>query len=299
MLSILLNRNFIFVSALIAGFIFGETLEIFSFLNIPILIVIMSVAVTETDLSQFKNVKKTLRPVAAGILLNYFFIFALILILGKLFMIEGDLWAGLVLTAATPPGLAIMPFTALLGGNIFFAAAATFSAFIAALVFTPFLTSVFAGGGVISFSEIFNLFFLMIIIPVIVGSVMRKAGLAGFAKKVHGNVVNIGFGVIFAVISGVNRSIVFEYPGELLRLIIIFAIAVYGAAYLFKFILAKTNIDKKTAMSIIIIVSVKNSIFGAAAGYELISPLGAAPGTLMTFVILSYLMFIERIVNFK
>ncbi|NLB34243.1 MAG: hypothetical protein GX817_00225 [Elusimicrobia bacterium] len=295
----MLNRNFIFITALIVGLIFGDKIDLLSFLNIPILIFIMVVAMTETDFSQFRDLKKVVRPFVAGVLLNYFFLFAVLLILGKLFMVEGDLWSGLVIAAASPPGLAIMPFTALVGGSMFLSTVATFSAFIASLVFTPFLSSFFTGGELIGYFEIFKLFFLTLVLPVIIGIGMRKIGFADLAKRIHGNVVNIGFGVIFAIITGVNRSIVFENPGEILRLLIIFIIAVYGVAYLFKYILSKTNIDRKTAMSIIIVVSIKNSIFGAAAAYQLVGPLGAAPGTLFTFVTLSYLMFIEKIVAFK
>lgn len=297
MLKVLLHRNFILLSAMAAGLIFGNSIEWLSFINIPILVLIMTVAVTETDLKQFKNIKRALKPFAAGIFLNYFLIFGLLVTLGRLMNLDGELWVGLVITAATPPGLAIMPFTAVVGGSMFYAAGATFSAFIATLIFTPWLTTLLSGSDIISFSAIFRLFSLMIILPLILGSIFRALGFGDFAKKIHGNVVNIGFGLIFAVISGINRDIMFAHPEYLIKLILIFLIGVFGIVYLTKYILLKTSIDKEIIMSLLIIVGIKNSIFGAAAGYELIGPLAAAPGTVMTFVIFIYLMLIEKVVG--
>lgn len=292
-----LNRNFIFLASLAAGFLAGDGMAAFSFLNIPVLVLIMTFSVAETDFSAFRDWRRIRGPLAAGVLLNYFFIFALLLALGRLFSLEGDLWAGLVLTAATPPGLAIVPFTAVVGGSVFFSSVAVFAAFFAALAFTPWLTSVFAGDGLISFPAIFRLFLLMLVVPLAAGGVLRKAGLGRFAARWHGRVVNLGFGVIFAVITGVNRGVFFSHPGDVAKLTALFAVSVFGCAYFLKRLLSRMNADREIAQSVILVATVKNSVFGAAAGLTLIGPLGAAPGVVLSLVILIYLVFAEKILK--
>ncbi len=296
MSSLILSRNFIFTAALIAGFLFGIRLEALAFINLPVLMIIMAISITETDFSAFKNLRKLLSPFLGGVLLNYFLIFFLLILLGSGLGIEGELWEGLVITAATPPGLAIMPFTAIVGGSLFYSAASTFSAFLAALLFTPWLTSVFGGGRAPVPQEIFRVFFLLIVIPFIAGGLFRKSGLSGFAGRIRSAAVNIGFGLIFAVMTGINREIILGRLGETGRLFILFAVSVFIPAFLLKSFLYRSNKnDLETAKSIILTATIKNSLFGAAAGLSLIGPAASLPGTVMTFVILLYLMFIEKI----
>ncbi len=272
-------------------------MEIFSFLNMPILILIMTLSFTETDFSAFKNLKKSRDPFLAGILINYCLIFFMFLFLGRLFKIEGELWAGLVLTAATPPGLAIMPFASVVGGNMFFATAATLSAFIATLLFTPGLTAFFIGSNAISYLSLLRMLFYLIIIPLILGLILQKIYLKDFAKKIHGGAVNIGFGVIFAVIFGINRNFLFGQPVYIVKLLLISFIVVFGLAFMARFILRFLDYSVKVKKSIVLVATIKNSIFGATAGLSLLGPQGAIPGTVVTFVTLVYLMFVDKILQ--
>ncbi len=297
MMKILFNRNFTFTLGFAAGLVFGSSMEIFSFLNMPILMLIMTLSFTETDFSPFKDLKKSSVPFMGGVFLNYFMIFFVVLLLGRLFGIEGELWAGLVLTAATPPGLAIMPFTAVVGGSMFYATAATLSAFLAALLLTPWLTAVFIGNNAISYISIARLLVLLLLIPLFIGRICRKVGLGPFAMKIHGPVVNLGFGIIFAIILGVNRNLILLSPEYFIKLLLISAITIFGLAYAAKYILSKKNTDKATGKSIVLTSTVKNSIFGATAGLALLGPEGALPGTIFTLVTLLYLMFVDKILS--
>ncbi len=297
LLKILLNRNFIFSASVIIGLAAGDVMGKLSFLNMPILMIIMTISLTETDFSAFRDIKKSASPVAAGIVFNYILTFFAVIAVGKLFPLGESVWAGLVLAAATPPGLAIVPFTALLGGNLFYASTATLSAFLATLFLMPWLTASFTGSKAVSFLSILNLMILLVIIPLILGVIFRRIGFADIAKKIHGPAVNLGFGIIFIVIFGVNRIFLVTEPGYIIKLLIIFTIVVFGIAYGMKYALKNKNISREDKISIIIVSTIKNSVFGATAGLSLLGPEGALPGTVMSFVILVYLIFIDKIIR--
>ncbi len=296
MLKLLFNRNFIFSASVLIGLAAGDVMGKFSFLNMPILMLIMTISLTETDFSAFRDLKKAARPFAAGILLNYLMIFFAVLAVGKLFSLGEAVWAGLVLAAATPPGLAIVPFAAILGGNLFYASTATLSAFLATLFLMPWLTAIFTGSKAVSFASIFNLLILLVIIPLGLGIIFRRIGLADIAKKIHGPAVNLGFGIIFTIIFGINRGFLVTDPDYIIKLLVIFTIVIFGIAYGMKYILRNKNISRENKISIIIVSTVKNSVFGATAGLALLGPEGALPGTVMSFVTLVYLIFIDKIV---
>ncbi len=295
-MKLLFNRNVIFTASAVAGFAVGSSMGAFSFLNMPILILIMTVSLTETDLSAFKNITQSIKPFFAGIGLNYFLMFFLLLALGRIFGIEGKIWAGLVFTAASPPGLAIIPFTLVVKGNLFYSSVATFSAFLASLAFTPWLVTVFIGRDAVGFFDIFNLIVMLLVIPLIISRIFRAAGWGDFARKIHGKVVDIGFGIIFAVILGVNKDVLLSDPTSVAKLLVVSVISVFGFAFLAKYIILKKSIHADTKKSMILVATIKNSIFGATAGLALIGPEGALAGIVLTFVILLYLMFLEKIV---
>lgn len=296
-MKVLLSRNFIFPFSATLGFLVGSQMGIFSFLNMPILMLIMTLSLAGIDLSALKSVKKSLKPFLLGIGLNYFLIFFLFLVLGRLLGIDGKIWAGLVISAATPPGLAIIPFTLVVKGDLFYSSLATFSAFLAALIFTPWLAAIFIGADVVSFSSIFNLLFMLIVIPLIIGRIIRVVGWGSFARKIHGPVVNIGFGFIFAVILGVNKKFLLTNPDSLAKLFLLSVLVVFGLAFLMKYFLGKKGIQTDIKKSIVLIATIKNSIFGATAGLILFGSEGALAGTVFTFVTLAYLIFVDRIVK--
>lgn len=297
MMKFLFNRNVVFTASVVAGFAAGGSLGVFSFLNMPILILIMTLSLAEIDFSEFKNMSKLVKPFLAGIGLNYFLVFFILISLGRLFGIEGKTWAGLVFTAATPPGLAIIPFTLVVKGDLFYSSVATFSASFAALVFTPWLATVFIGNDVVGFFDIFNLIAMLLVIPFILARIVRAIGGGDLARKIHGPVVNIGFGIIFAVILGINKELVLTDLISVAKLFFISVISVFCFAYAIRYVVFKRGIAEDTRKSIVLVATIKNSIFGATAGLALLGPEGALAGIVLTFVIFIYLIFIEKMVR--
>jgi hypothetical protein len=74
-------------------------------------------------------------------------------------------------------------------------------------------------------------------------------------------------------------------------------VIVFGFAVGFKIILNKTKIRIPTKKSLILILTIKNSIFAATAGLSLVNNIAAIPGLILSVVIIFYLMVIEKIVN--
>lgn len=296
-MKVLFNRNVIFITSAVTGLVIGSPLGVISFFNTPILMLIMALSFAETDLFELKNFKRALNPFLAGIGLNYFLTFFLFIALGRLFGLEDKIWAGLVIAAATPPGLAIIPFALVVKGDLVYASLATFSGFLATLILTPWLAAVFVGDGIIKFLDIFQLLFILILIPLIIGRIVKVMGGGGLAKKIHGPVVNLGFGIIFSVMLGTSREILIAHPMSSFKLLFISVLVVFGLAFFMKYFLRKRDIRADTKKSIILVATIKNSIFGAALGLTLLGPEAALAGTVLTFVILTYLIFVEKIVE--
>ncbi|MFC2091354.1 hypothetical protein ACFLTD_01155, partial [Elusimicrobiota bacterium] len=185
----------------------------------------------------------------------------------------------------------------MLRGNIAFSSVAAISAFFATIIITPWLTSQFIESGIIKTSHIMVMLGQLIIIPMILGRILNTAGLKKYLIKLHGPAVNIGFGIIFSVIFGVNRHMFYSNPYDLIKLTALFFTAIFGTAFAIKYVAKKLNLSKDTTVSIILVATIKNSIFGATAGLTLIGPQAAFPGTVMSFITIAYLIFIQKILD--
>lgn len=292
-----MSRNKLFVLAMIIGLLFGESIEILSFLNLPFLIFIMILSMVEIDLSLFLNIKKVLNQAFWGILLNHI-IWGLIFIgLGYVITKDVNMRAGIIFCVASPPGVAVVPFTYVLKGNLFFSVSSIFWGFCASLFFAPLLTSIFISGNLLSSSAVITIIAQLVLIPLFIGQVLRYFNFINIAKKLHSIVVNIGFAFILAVLIGVNRSVFFNQLNLVIYAAVISIISVFALAYVYKYFLKKININEDTKISIILIGTIKNSIFAATAGYSLINNIAAIPGLVLSIIIIFYLMVIEKIVQ--
>jgi len=67
----LLHRNFLFIAGILAGLAAGESISVLAFLNMPLLMLIMTFSMIEIDLSVLKKIEIFFKPALTGILLNH------------------------------------------------------------------------------------------------------------------------------------------------------------------------------------------------------------------------------------
>ncbi|MGM0442216.1 MAG: hypothetical protein ACQEQC_07340, partial [Elusimicrobiota bacterium] len=290
-------RNFMFITGIIIGLLIGPKAELLSFLNLPVLIIIMTSAMIQINLKDLANIKRSLKPALNGIFLNHIAAGIIIISLGYLFFQEDGLWAGIVLTAASPPGVGIMPFSVILGGNIFYSASGVFAGFISSVFIAPLLVKYLIGPGIVEPSAVFSTLVKLILIPLVISRIIRLTGTQEKIKKYTGPIVNTGFSILFVILFGVNRHMFFKNIPDLLKLVLIFSASVFGLAIIIRLFLKNSKVSDSTYTSIILLATIKNSLFGASIGLALIGTKAAMPGTVLTFVIILYLLFVEKFVS--
>ena len=134
---ILKNRNFIFILAFILGLSVGNYIGWVRHLTLPALSIVMTVSMTQIPLRSFLPLKSFIKPVFLTILLNYFVFAAVMLTMAWFIIPEKELWIGFVIIAFAPPGVAIPPFTSILGGDVKFSLIGIIGAYIAAIIIIP------------------------------------------------------------------------------------------------------------------------------------------------------------------
>ena len=79
--------------------------------------------------------------------MTYVILNGAILLLSALLIGDHNLWIGFVLIAAVPPAVAVIPFTAILEGNVSSTLSGTVASYLAALLIMPLMFWIFIGTG--------------------------------------------------------------------------------------------------------------------------------------------------------
>jgi len=295
MFNILKNRNFILPFAFILGLSFPGLAQYTKSLTIPALALVMTISLSSISTSNMLEWKKLSKPLILGILLNYALLGSLILLLTFMLIPEKSLRIGMILVAASPPGVAIMPFSAILSGNMIFSLFATFGAYLAALIIAPAITISLAGAETFPFSGLaLNLLYL-IILPIVFSRFMRLKKISYFLESWRGTITNWGLFVVIFTVIGINQASFFTDFDNLLRIALIAFLTTFPLFYLLKRIFRSLNIKRSDAVTMMLLGTIKNSGFAAALAISLFNDSSSSiPGAIISAVYAIYLIWLGK-----
>lgn len=294
MLLFLKNRNFILLFAFFMGLFFPVLSQYTKSLTIPALALIMTVSLSDISNKNMLHWKQLSRPLLLGILMNYLLLSSLIILFTFLFISDSKLRIGMIMVAAAPPGVAIIPFSAILSGNILLSLFATFGAYLSAIILTPTLLFLLTEAQTFPISQlILNLFYL-IILPIIFSRILQQEKILIFLKSWKGTIVNWGFFVVISTVIGLNQVSFFQNYHNLIRISLIALLTTFPLFYLLQFIFRKLNFKENEAISMILLGTIKNGGFAAALAITLFDQAVSIPGAIISAVYALYMIWLGR-----
>ena len=91
----------------------------------PLLLPVLAVAMTLSTISitnrDIASIKNTPRLIPMALLLNYVVLGGIMLLMARWLIVDPDIRLGFLVIAAMPPGISVVPFSYMLGGNTVFA----------------------------------------------------------------------------------------------------------------------------------------------------------------------------------
>jgi len=223
-----------------------------------------------------------------GIFLNHILFGAILLGLAALFFGYGSpLFIGFVIIAATPPGVAIIPFSVKLNGDLNIAIIGTFSAFMASVFLAPIIIEAFAGSVGVNPMELLKVMLLLIVLPFLASRLLRNEKVLPWVEKSRGNIIDIGFSLIIYSSIGVNNHVFFSNFDELMVIAVVLLITMFLVSGLLGLFL-KSKYDEKIVVSTRLLYSIKSSGFAVVTAMELFGGDAAVPATVMSILVLVY-----------
>lgn len=291
-LSILLNRNFILISSLVLGFLIPKAGAIVAPYTALVLTVVMSFSISSINLNMLRDYKSLSKVSFDSIFYNYVIHGTVLLVLAYFFTDEYTFY-GFVIIAATPPGVAVIPFTYIFKGDVNYSFKGFIGTYLASILITPLIISFFAKGAHIEMSSLIKLVIQVIIIPIIISRVLLVKPIRPITNKLRSHVVNFGFGIILFTAIALNSKMIIANINSIYisALILLFAIFILGIIFT---IIFKNRMNKELIISRNLMLSVKSSGFSVATALVLFDHHEVAiPSAIMSVFVVIYLLFID------
>ncbi|MGB5989099.1 MAG: hypothetical protein WBG43_05125 [Marinifilaceae bacterium] len=297
---IILNRNFILILSVILALIIGDIAHYIKDYTFYVLAIVMTFSTTGINTKDIFPLKSMIKPMIIGSLLNYVVFGTVIITLAYFLMPTPKLFLGFVIIASTPPGVAVIPFSGILHGDLKYGVIGTLGAFLSSLFFAPLILNLFSGleGGINSI-DLFWTMVKLVIIPLILSRLLLYKPIYPTVQKIRGKIVDFGFAIILFTAIGLNRQVFFSdfKTLALVTLVLFLSIFVLGFAYakLCKFM----KFDPKVSITQNLLLTIKSSGFAVVTALTLFGEEAAIPSAILSIVILAYLIYLNMTKGFS
>lgn len=264
------NRNFILILGLALGMILGSGVSFLKPLTPYIIGLILAISISGFRFRDFLPLKQSLRPIGITILVNYFIYGAVLLGLASLLINNEAYWMGFIVIAATPPAIAVIPFSINLKGDSAFSIKGIVGANIAGILISPLIMMLFASQAGVSTMAMLELIMKILVLPVILSRVIRYIKpVFRFVDKQRSVLIDYGFLFVAMTVIGVSRDLLLHNTINALIPLGILLFMMFGLGYLIQVILNAFRIAPALIISNKLIMVMKNAGFASVLALSL------------------------------
>lgn len=288
LLKFIQNRNVILLSALFFAFLIPRGGRYLTDYTIYILALVMSFSMTGINFKMLADLKSVGKITLESVLLNYIIHGTIVISLAYFFADKASFY-GFVVIAATPPGVAIIPFTHTFKGNLDYSFKGILGTYLLAIIITPLIISIFAEDANLNSTVLLVLILKIIVIPLIISRLLLIKQIFPTVEKIRGKVVDLGFALIIYTAIALNRDLILSQFDSVIVSSVILFISIFISGLIF-IILSRRSNDKKTAISRNLMLTIKGSGFAIATTLILFDKSSAIPASVMSIFVLLYLI---------
>ena len=287
------NRNFIFMLAIGFGLALPQPAVWTKLMMMPALALVMTLATINVSNDYFLKPRAILIPSLFGILMTYVILGGVILAAAALLINAQNIWIGFVLIAAVPPAVAVIPFTAILEGNVSYTLSGTVASYLAALAIMPLMFWIFIGTGFADPYKLIRIMLLLIVLPLVLSRIILYFNWQDRIAPVRGLLTDWGFFIVLYSMIGVNRDLIFSQP----LLIAPIAMVVLAATFVLGFVIEKIgvlfNVDKKNRISLVLLGTLKNQGIAGGLAIALFEKEAALPSAVYSVFMILYIIWLD------
>jgi len=254
---------------------------------------VMMLATINVPNDYFLNPRAIIKPSLAGIMMTYVILSGAILLLSALLIGDHNLWIGFVLIAAVPPAVAVIPFTAILEGNVSSTLSGTVASYLAALLIMPLMFWIFIGTGFDDPYKLLRIMLSLIVLPLVLSRMILYFNWQDRISPVRGLLTDWGFFIVLYSIIGVNRDLIFSRPFSIVPV----AVVVFATTFILGWAIQKMGVlfkmDKTNIISLVLQGTLKNQGIAGGLAIALFEKEAALPSAIYSIFMILYIMWLD------
>jgi len=293
LIKLLRNRNFILISALGIGLLWGKGALWTEPVTLPALAIVMTFSMIGVPGSMFRSFRGLLRPLIIGIAMNYFILGIVLLLLNAILIYDEALQLGFIIIAAVPPAVAVIPFTYFLKGDETLSLIGTVGAYLGALIIIPLIVLLFLGPGFIGPMKLVMIILELILFPLIASRLLLKIGIASSLDSIKGPITNWSFFLLTYTIVGLNRDLILNQPLSLSPVIFVALLSTFLLGWGIEKVGAFFHVPQKVLTSLVLLGTLKNYGLAGGLALALFSKKTSVPATVSAVFMIVYIIWLE------
>lgn len=293
LITLLKNRNFIVMLAVISGMLIHQGALWTRHLVLAMLFVIITLSIMAIDGHIFKTPRSMILPAFLGILMNYAILGNLIILMSAFLIHDESTWIGFVTLAAVPSAVAIIPLTRILNGNTSYAVIGTIGVYIGALVIMPLIVLGLLDIHSLDKTKLFTITIVLIALPIAVSRILVRTGLNNYINPFKGQIMNWSFFLITYTLTGVNRETIMTQPLSLVPMAIIAFLSTFFLGFLIQWIGGLFHVNKSNLTVLFLLGTLKNYGLAGGLAFYLFSREAALPAIVLTIFMTIYMTWLD------
>jgi len=196
--------------------------------------------------------------------------------------------------AISPPGVAIVPFTYFLKGDVSLSLAGVVGGYLAALMITPLAGWLLFGAGIVDPMKLFLIVTELIVIPIVLARIAVKTGIADRVAPVRGTIVNWTFFLIVYTIVGLNQAVFFSETLSLVPVAVIVVTSSFVVTLVIERLAPLLKLDAQTTTSLVLLATIKNYGLAGGLALALFDQQAAVPAAVASVVVILFFIWLGR-----
>ncbi|MRR16443.1 MAG: hypothetical protein EG826_08320 [Deltaproteobacteria bacterium] len=259
--------NLLFIAAIGLGIFLPQAASGAYYLVLPALAVTLTMTLLRFPGGFFKEPRSLVPGAIWGNVMNYLILGNLI-ILGSIFLIRDErFWIGLVMIAAVPPAVIILPLGEKLNADKMMTLAGFAGTYVGALVLTPLIGVAFLKFIPIHYDKLIVLALALIALPLLLSRVIVDRNWDRWIETHEGNISDVCFFIIFYALASQNAGLIRQWPMEITLISILAFVCVFLITLALVLIGRHYRISSSIVSSLLLLGTMKN--YGLAGGIAL------------------------------
>jgi bile acid:Na+ symporter, BASS family len=292
-MALLRNRNFILLMAIIAGLFFDHAAQWTRVLVLPALTLILTLAMTDFSGKAHEYRRSPLIPALVGVFMSYVILGNFIVGLSAFLIHDERLWIGLIIMAAVPPAVAVIPLANSWGGNKIYAVTGTIGAYIGALLIIPVIASGLLDMHSIDVTKLIVVASALILLPLLLFKIIVTRGLQGKIEPIKGILIKWCYFLILYTIVGLNRGTIIGQPSSLFPVAAIALASTFLLGFLIEWVGTLFHVNDEKLTSISLLGTLKNCGLAAGLALCLFSKETALPAAVFMIFMMAYIGWLD------